>query len=130
MPPPESAVRIEAIRAAVRLAIAEKSLRAVAREVGLSPMGLSNFLNGRQPYTATRRKLTLWYAEHGAQLGAHEDAVRAALDILLEGLPAKGRERGVGVVLDVVERMHRESRTQPPAWLGTLRRDGSGEGGS
>lgn len=121
MPPPEVSVRVEAMREAVRLAVSAKSLRAVAREVGLSPMGLSNFLNGRQPYTATRRKLTLWYAEHGSQLGAREDAVRAALDILLEGLPTKGRERGMEAVLEVVERMHRDSRTQPPAWLRVLR---------
>ncbi len=121
MPPPEVSVRIEAMREAVRLAVSIKSLRAVAREVGLSPMGLSNFLNGRQPYTATRRKLTLWYAQHGAELGAREDAVRAALDILLEGLPTKGRERAMEAVLEVVERMHRDSRTQPPAWLRVLR---------
>jgi hypothetical protein len=121
MPPPEISVRVEAMREAVRLAVSAKSLRAVAREVGLSPMGLSNFLSGRQPYTATRRKLTLWYAQHGSQLGAREDAVRAALDILLEGLPAKGRTRGLEAVLEVVERMHRDSRTQPPAWLGVLR---------
>jgi hypothetical protein len=40
MAPPDLSVRVEAIREAVRLAVAETSLRAVARAVGLSPMGL------------------------------------------------------------------------------------------
>jgi hypothetical protein len=128
MPLPDAAVRVEAIREAARLAVAETSLRAVARAVGLSPMGLSNFLDGRRPYTATLRKLTIWYVAEGARKGAHEDVIRAALYVLLEGLPAKGRERGVAAVLGVVERMHRESRTQAPAWLARLRGDGDTPG--
>lgn len=128
MAPPDLSVRVEAIREAVRLAVAETSLRAVARAVGLSPMGLSNFLDGRRPYTATLRKLTAWFVAEGARPGASEDVIRAALSMLLEGLPEKGRERGVAALLAVVERMHRESRTQPPAWLAALR-GGEGETG-
>jgi hypothetical protein len=120
MPSPESTVRVEAIREAVRLAVAETSLRAVARQVGLSPMGLHNFLAGRNPYTATLRKLTLWYAEHGTRHGAPEHTVHAALEVLLEGLPEKGRERGKAALLGVIERMHREARTRPPTWLTAL----------
>jgi hypothetical protein len=123
MPPPDLSVRVEAIREAARLAVAETSLRAVARAVGLSPMGLSNFLGGRRPYTATLRKLTIWFAADGARRGASENVIRASLSMLLEGLPEKGRERGAAAVLSLVERLHRESRTQPPAWLGTLRGD-------
>lgn len=120
MAPPDLSVRVEAIREAVRLAVAETSLRAVARAVGLSPMGLSNFLDGRRPYTATLRKLTAWFIAEGARPGAREDVIRASLSMLLEGLPEKARDRGVAALLAVVERMHREARTQPPAWLASL----------
>lgn len=40
-----------------------ESLRQTAREVGMSPTGLSNFLNGAKPYTPTVRKLRAWYEE-------------------------------------------------------------------
>ncbi|HEX8831800.1 MAG TPA: hypothetical protein VF705_11570, partial [Longimicrobium sp.] len=61
MPPPDTGVRVEAIREAARLATEASSLRAVARAVGMSPMGLRHFLDGRRPYTVTLRKLTMWY---------------------------------------------------------------------
>lgn len=124
MPPPDRGVRVEAIREAARLAVAETSLRAVARAVGLSPMGLSSFLSGRRPYTATLRKLSAWFVLHGQRDGAREQVVRASLDVLLEGLPAKGRERGTAELLGVIDRMHRLARTEPPAWLRILRGDG------
>jgi len=124
MPPPDTGARLEAIRQALRVAIKELSLRGVARQVGLSPMGLSNFIKGpRKPYPATRHKLTLWYAEHGAKYGPSDETARAALDVLLDGLPERGREKGKDAVLVVIEQLHRESRTQPPAWLTALKDD-------
>jgi hypothetical protein len=123
MPPSEKRVRAEIIRAAIRQAEKETSLRAVARQVGMSPMGLRNFLNGRTPYTGTYNKLSLWYAEHGAEIGAPGQQVSAILDVLVEGLPPKGQERGRDLLLDVIARLHREHRTQPPTWLAALKRD-------
>jgi hypothetical protein len=115
------------MREAARLATEEIGLRAVARQIGISAMGLSNFLEGAQPYKPTLRKLTHWYAEFGARRGASEHTVRAALDILLEGLPQKTRGRGRGTLLAAVDRLHRDARTQPPAWLGRMRGDEGGE---
>lgn len=121
MPSPDRGVRLEAIREAARLATEATSLRAVARAVGMSPMGLKHFLDGRNPYTATLRRLTIWFVAHGAEGGAPEELIRAAMGMLLEGLPESGRPRGRQALLDVVERMHRQAGTQPPAWLAVLR---------
>ncbi|HYH82354.1 MAG TPA: hypothetical protein VEX86_21360 [Longimicrobium sp.] len=121
MPSPDRGVRVEAIREAARLATEATSLRAVARAVGMSPVGLKHFLDGRRPYTATLRRLTIWFIAHGAEGGASEEHIRAAVGMLLEGLPEAGRERGAQALLEVVERMHRQAGTQPPAWLAILR---------
>jgi hypothetical protein len=121
MPSPDAGVRLEAIREAARLATEATSLRAVARAVGMSPMGIRHFLDGRRPYTATLRKLTVWYVAHGTQAGAGEPVIRAAMSLMLEGLPADGREPGEQALLAVVEQMHRRAGTQPPAWLSSLR---------
>jgi len=56
-------VRADEIRAALWLCLKGASLRQTAREVGMSPTGLSNFLNGAKPYTPTVRKLRKWYEE-------------------------------------------------------------------
>lgn len=123
MPSPERFVRVEAIREAARLAVGQSSLRAVARAVGLSPMGLRNFLDGAQPYRATLRKLTIWYVRHGAQGGAGAEVIRSAMSLILEGLPEDSREAAEQALLAVVEQMHRRAGTHPPGWLNTLRLD-------
>ncbi|HEU4558075.1 MAG TPA: hypothetical protein VFS20_09505 [Longimicrobium sp.] len=129
MPSPDGGVRIEAIREAARLATQATSLRAVARQVGLSPMGLRHFLDGRRPYTATLRKLMVWFISHGSQRGAGEDAIRAAMSLMLEGLPADGRESAAQALLETVEQMHRRAGTRPPAWLPALRGEEDDSGG-
>jgi len=121
MAAPDPGVRLEAIREAARLATAAKSLRGTAREIGLSPMGLRHFLNGRRPYQATMRKLTIWYVRHGSQRGADTEVIRAAMSLVLEGLPAEGHEPGEQALLAVVEQMHRRAGTRPPTWLDDLR---------
>ena len=127
MAAPDPGVRLEAIREAARLATEAKSLRGTAREIGLSPMGLRHFLNGRRPYQATMRKLTIWYVRHGSRHGADDDVIRAAMSLMLEGLAAESRDPGEQALLAVVEQMHRRAGSQPPAWLDRLRNGDGGE---
>lgn len=121
MATPDRGVRIEAIREAARLAAEASSLRRVARQMGLSPMGLKNFLDGRSPYAATRRKLTVWFVRHGTEGGVDEDVARGALSLMLQGLPDAGYEPGTQRLLAEVEDIHRTFGTQPPAWVRQLR---------
>ena len=54
--------QIQIIRAAVVEAVERSSLRAVARQVEVSPSGLRKFIEGAAPYTATLKKLRRWHA--------------------------------------------------------------------
>lgn len=62
--PDAFALQIATMRDAMRAHLDEVSLRRAAREVGMSPSGLSKFVNGAEPYIPTIRKLRLWFAEH------------------------------------------------------------------
>lgn len=57
---------IEALREALREHLETNSLRQASREIGMSPTGLSNFVNGSEPYVPTIRKLRAWRAAHPA----------------------------------------------------------------
>ena len=54
-------IPVASLRAEIGLAIESTSLRSVAREVGMSPMGLRNFVAGTTPYPPTWRRLNDWY---------------------------------------------------------------------
>lgn len=56
--------QIELIRAALFRFVESESLRRAAREVGMSPTGVSNFLYGSRPGGRTRTKLLAWYEAH------------------------------------------------------------------
>jgi hypothetical protein len=60
---PVSLEMLHLIRNSVQQAVQEGSLRSVARQIAMSPMGLQHFLNGVTPYRATARKLRRWYVD-------------------------------------------------------------------
>jgi hypothetical protein len=122
MPPPSPHVPIEAIREAARRAVAESSLRAVARSIPMSPMGLQHFVNGTRPYRSTLRKLTAWYVNRGASRGEFsEDTARAALAILLDGIPEGQQDEARAELLERLASLHTSARTELPGWLQQLR---------
>ena len=126
MQPPGRGAPLEAIREAAKVAVEQTSLRAVARGVGMSPMGLRHFLDGRRPYSATLRKLNAWYVDHASSRREHSaDSARAALALLLDGVPEGRRAEAGAELLGTLERLHRESGLGPPGWLARLR-DGEG----
>ncbi len=117
-------VPIEAIREAARRAVSEQSLRAVARAIPMSPMGLQHFINGTSPYRSTLRKLTAWYVNRGASRGEFsEDTVLAALAILLDGLPDEQQPTARAELLDRIAVLYEGAGTEVPAWLKRLRRE-------
>jgi hypothetical protein len=67
--PAAFARNIDEIRAALRRHLDEASLRHAAREVGMSPTGLSKFLDGAEPYLPTVMKLRAWHAAHASGPG-------------------------------------------------------------
>jgi hypothetical protein len=110
------------LRAAVTAAVEESSLRGVAREVGLSPTGLSKFLAGSRPYQRTRRKLERWAAGRGAQRGglAGGDASHL-LRVLLQDLPPGAVPAAQDRLVSALESVYSASRGGMPPWLRALR---------
>lgn len=131
MPAPELRVPLDAIRREAELARDASSLRAVAREVGVTPMGLRGFLmNAGKPQARTVRKLNLWYARRMAtRLPEGEDEARTALTILAAYFPERARRTRLMDLLDSMERGFRDEGMPAPAWLDTLRREVESEGG-
>ena len=123
MPAPDPRVPLEAIRKEAELARDATSLRAVAREVGITPMALRAFLlNEGTPQARTARKLNEWYVRRMATRPPEgEDEARAALTILAAYYPQAQRLRVLNRVLDSMEREFRDSGMEIPAWLPTLR---------
>lgn len=122
MPSPELRVPLEAIRREAGLARDASSLRAVAREMDITPMGLRAFLlNVGKPQARTVRKLNLWYARRMAtRLPEGEDEARAALIILAGYFPEHERAAAVLEHLGALERRFRANGMDVPAWVATL----------
>jgi hypothetical protein len=55
-------IPVPLLRDAVAREIVELSLRGAARQIGISPNGLRNFMTGSMPRGATRAKLERWLA--------------------------------------------------------------------
>jgi hypothetical protein len=110
----------DVLRAALRHAVARSSLRTVAEQVGLTHRGLQLYITGEsRPREATTRKLREWYVrEASAQSGADESTVRAAIDVLLGGLPEGQKDRAAARLMDVVRQAFSEAKMEPPQWTG------------
>jgi hypothetical protein len=129
MPAPDLRVPLDSIRREAELARDAASLRAVAREVDITPMGLRAFLlNEGTPQARTVRKLNLWYARRMARrLPEGEDEARSALTILAGYFPERGRKARLLDLLDVMERGFRAEGMEVPAWVEKLRGEVEGE---
>lgn len=114
---------IRHLREVAAARVENSSLRGVAREIGLSPMGLRNFLNGTQPYSPTLRRLRSWYVKYAAvQTGnvGREDAT-AALSVLVHDLAPAPRRKVAVTVLDAVGEGYEQSGVVRPEWVAELR---------
>lgn len=123
MPASDLSVPIEAIRREAERARDASSLRAVARDADVSPMGLRNFLqNAGKPQARTLRKLNKWYARRMATGRPEgEDEARAALVILAGFFPESERHRVLGDWLGRLEADFIQSDVPVPTWLEKLR---------
>jgi len=116
-------VPVEELRNAVRERVAEKSIRVVAQETGMSPTGLWRFIGGTSPYLKTQRRLQAWYVMDRAERSELEvtgPLAAAALDILTRHLPAEMRMERAAQLLSLLE----EQGKPVPAWLARLREHG------
>jgi hypothetical protein len=110
----------EVLRAAVRTAVQSSSQRIVAEQIGLTHRGLAKFMDGSSPRENTRRKLREWYVrEASAHAGPDEATARAAIDVLLRGLPDGVRARTAARLMEVVRQSFSDAKMNPPEWTET-----------
>jgi transcriptional regulator with XRE-family HTH domain len=114
---------IEHLRASAAARVDNTSLRAVAREVGMSPTGLRKFLEGTAPYAPTLRRLRSWYIRFGGSAGGLvgvEEAL-AALSLLVQDLPAAERAAAADRAVETVAESFRNAGRPLPQWVSPLR---------
>ena len=91
----DGSVPVTVLRSAVSEAVQARSARRVAAEIGMSHRGVSYFLEGGKPYPRIYQKLLAWYIKHGRAVHGRVtgDIAQAAMDALVEVVPASARER-------------------------------------
>lgn len=107
------------IREALRFAIQRASLRRVAAQVGMSPTGLQQFVDGAKPYGKTREKVRAWFYRATGSSNLAADDAAGALRRLVCTLPEP--DRGVHRMLDSVEAAYVEAGMYAPEWVGRVR---------
>ncbi len=122
MPSSELRVPVEVKRREAELACSAASLRAVAGEIGVSPMGLRAFIRGEgRQRNRTLYKLGTWYTSRVAARGPEGESDARVLLVALAGLyPPADRHRVVTSFLDQMGREFQQSGIQPPPWLAKL----------
>src|ERR1035437_9833746 len=86
---------IDMLREAVAQKAAVTSVRQVAREVGISRMGLTAFLQEAKPHSRTYRKLIAWFLLEHHRRPAVPDMYLAevSLELLTQHLPLSHRRK-------------------------------------
>ncbi|HEX8691694.1 MAG TPA: hypothetical protein VF746_04690 [Longimicrobium sp.] len=84
---------LERLRESVALRVQATSLRAVARQVGMSAAGLEKFIAGGIPYSRSRQKLQDWWAREGQRPRSDmtTEGVEIAIGALVRDLPPDRR---------------------------------------
>jgi hypothetical protein len=106
------------LRTAVERELATVSLREAARQIGVSPNALRNFVRGAEPRQMTRHRLERWLAERpGAAAGPSLSTFVRLLENITPDLPRRdaavlGREMSE-LLLDA----YRRRQLAAPRWV-------------
>lgn len=115
-----TAQELELFRVALRDRVNRSTLRGVAVEVGMSPSGLSKFIdNGTVPYAPTVERLRDWYYR---KTGVHQrppDEIAAMLRNLVVTLPEP--EAGVLNLIAAVDASYQQAGMYAPEWVRAVR---------
>lgn len=106
-------------RIALKDAIALTSLRAVARQVGMSPTGLTKFLDGTNPYGPTIERVRIWYYYRAGVQQTAPDEIISALRRFVVTLPEPNT--GVARLLAAVDASYQDAGMFAPEWVGAAR---------
>lgn len=94
-----------------------------ASAIGMSAPGLRNFLDGGTPRRSTFRKLSEWYVREAASAGdVSDEAIEAALALMLSGVPESGRADAARMLLEVLRTAYQKHGAPVPEWRDRLLR--------
>jgi len=114
---------VPVLRRALREEVAATSLRNVSRQTGMTSAGLQKFIEGGQPYTATRRRLERWYVLHGP--GRHQapsgGGALAILRLLVQDLSPARHRPTLELLVKSIEDAYSSAQLTPPGWVGEVR---------
>lgn len=112
------ALPVPVLRDGVAREAARVSLRQAAREIGTSPNGLRNFLNGATPRLATRGRLEQWLAKQttSSRPPAVGQLVRLMNEIAADLSPQQAMTLGRNIA-SLLEAAYEERRLSPPKWV-------------
>ena len=110
------------LRENVAVRVQATSLRAVARQVGMSPTGLEKFLAGATPYSRSRQKLQEWWAREGSrpQSDISAEGITVALGALVRDLPPERREGALKGLVRTLRGLYEVQEAVCPPWLAEL----------
>ena len=106
---------VERYRSAVRTAVADSTVRDVARAVGMSHGGLHNFLNGSEPHGRTIGLIRAWYIRTAGVERVSATELLTVISRLVATLP--DQRRGVLNVLSAIESSYNQQGIVPPEWI-------------
>ncbi|MBI2537683.1 MAG: hypothetical protein HYW06_12135 [Gemmatimonadetes bacterium] len=111
---------VAVLRARIEAELGRVSLRRAAREIGLSPNALRNFVAGAEPRIGTRVSLERWLATRPAAAGTTVEDFLRLMGQVTRGLPVRdakvlGREVS-RLLVDTYERR----KLPPPRWVREL----------
>jgi hypothetical protein len=109
----------------VTLAVHDTSLRKTAKAIGLSPTGLTRFLEGARPQRGTRARLVAFYARWQRERGQSISygTARAMLDELAGHLPPRLRGEAIRRMVEALDAAGEAGSLPRPPWLTEMRED-------
>lgn len=120
-PPAHRAVPVDRLREAVARAVERTSSHEVGKAVGLSAPAVRNFVAGAEPRAATVRRLTEWYVRDAAGAGqVDEETARAALGLLLCGVPADRNAEALRRALGAFREIYVTAGVVVPSWASSV----------
>jgi hypothetical protein len=115
---PHLVEELSRIRAAIVQEADRSSLRAVARDVGMTPSGLQGFLDGANPYGRTGDRLRAWYYQWQNGRGLTPETADEMLRMMIRRIPDP--KRAMPRVVQALVSIHDQERVRLPPWLAAL----------
>lgn len=130
MPSRAEAVSVERLRQMLAACVQVEGLRPVARDIGLDPKAITKLINGAEPRTSTRQKLTRWYLRQiAAGYGSTDpESANTALGVLLRDLPPSARAGGFQRAVAAFREIYVDATIPLPEWLSHLERQEEAHG--